>query len=79
MGHPYRPLPAGLDASEEARPEAASPDDVITPSMDGIEGLTDGPAKLRFGRDLRLVEVRHVPFLMCPSLQFSCGEYKPAC
>ncbi len=25
---------------------------------DGIEGLTDGAAKLRFGRDLRLVEAR---------------------
>ncbi|KAK9819157.1 hypothetical protein WJX81_007920 [Elliptochloris bilobata] len=28
------------------------------PQADGIEGLTDGAAKLRFGRDLRLVEVR---------------------
>lgn len=30
---------------------------------DGIEGLTDGATKLRFGRDLRLVEAR------CPSPQ----------
>lgn len=39
---------------------------------DGIEGLTDGAAKLRFGRDLRLVEVQ-TPVLPCQQNTLALG------
>ena len=54
-------LDANLDAPRRGSPPEADGTAFEDEEQDGLEDLAAGAAALRFGRDLRLLEVRQMP------------------